>query len=251
MELQIRPDRSTFDALASEWPLVPVWAELLADVSTPVGLFPAIAGEGPGSCWNRWNDRNGGADTRSWRANRRPWSSATARGAGHRGRAGAAPRRRARARPARPWSRSRGRCARLACPICPPPLVGGLMGYVAFEAAELLDGHPVPDLPRRRSLRSDCSSSTAPWSSITGISACSWSPTCRPDGSTRGVAALEALANRVHLATPPELPGFPAGTAAIEGRAEHARRALPRDRRRRSRSTSARATSTRACRRDG
>ena len=44
---QIQPGRDEFDALAAEWPLVPVWAELLADVSTPVGLFPAVAGEGP------------------------------------------------------------------------------------------------------------------------------------------------------------------------------------------------------------
>ncbi len=48
MALQIRPDRETFDTLAASWPLVPVWAELLADVSTPVGLFPALAGDGSG-----------------------------------------------------------------------------------------------------------------------------------------------------------------------------------------------------------
>ena len=47
-KLEIRPDRDAFDALAREWALVPVWAELLADVSTPVGLFPAVAGSGPG-----------------------------------------------------------------------------------------------------------------------------------------------------------------------------------------------------------
>ena len=28
--------------------MVPVWAELLADVSTPVGLFPTVAGDGSG-----------------------------------------------------------------------------------------------------------------------------------------------------------------------------------------------------------
>ena len=48
MDMQVRPDRETFDALAAEWPLVPVWAELLSDVSTPVGLFPSLAGDGPG-----------------------------------------------------------------------------------------------------------------------------------------------------------------------------------------------------------
>ncbi|HEU4526566.1 MAG TPA: anthranilate synthase component I, partial [Actinomycetota bacterium] len=46
--MDVRPDRSTFDALAASWPLVPVWTELLADVSTPVGVFPALAGAGPG-----------------------------------------------------------------------------------------------------------------------------------------------------------------------------------------------------------
>ena len=48
MRPQILPDRSTFDALAADWAMVPVWAELLADVSTPVGLFPSLAGGGPG-----------------------------------------------------------------------------------------------------------------------------------------------------------------------------------------------------------
>jgi len=46
--LQVHPARERFDRLAAEWPLAPVWAEVLADVSTPVGLFPAIAGDGPG-----------------------------------------------------------------------------------------------------------------------------------------------------------------------------------------------------------
>src|SRR2546430_16183152 len=46
--LAARPDRDAFDRLAANWPLVPVWAELLADVSTPVGVFPALAGDGPG-----------------------------------------------------------------------------------------------------------------------------------------------------------------------------------------------------------
>ena len=34
--------------MARDWEMVPVWAELLADISTPVGLFPAVAGGGPG-----------------------------------------------------------------------------------------------------------------------------------------------------------------------------------------------------------
>src|SRR2546423_11047855 len=46
--LRIQPEREDFDALAREWPLVPVWTELSADVSTPVGVFPALAKDGPG-----------------------------------------------------------------------------------------------------------------------------------------------------------------------------------------------------------
>src|SRR2546427_11859454 len=46
--LVVRPDRDAFDRLAADWPLVPVWAELLADVATPVSVFPVVAGGGPG-----------------------------------------------------------------------------------------------------------------------------------------------------------------------------------------------------------
>src|SRR5438093_9506820 len=47
--LRVHPDADEFDRLAARWPLVPVWAELLADVSTPVGVFPALANGGPGA----------------------------------------------------------------------------------------------------------------------------------------------------------------------------------------------------------
>ncbi|HJP64857.1 MAG TPA: hypothetical protein VKA30_00975, partial [Actinomycetota bacterium] len=46
--LHIRPDRQAFDRLAAAWRMVPVWAELTADVSTPVGILPALCGDGPG-----------------------------------------------------------------------------------------------------------------------------------------------------------------------------------------------------------
>src|SRR6266545_1795767 len=46
--MRVHPERSVFDELAASNPLVPVWTELLADVSTPVGVFPALAGSGPG-----------------------------------------------------------------------------------------------------------------------------------------------------------------------------------------------------------
>src|SRR5947207_8635734 len=46
--LRIRPERDEFEALAREWPLVPAWTELSSDVSTPVGVFPSMAKDGPG-----------------------------------------------------------------------------------------------------------------------------------------------------------------------------------------------------------
>ncbi len=145
--LRIRPDRETFDTLAREWPLVPVWAELLADVSTPVGLFPALAGEGPGVIlesverserWGRYSFVAGDpaatvvVDEAGVRiedvvrplpvvapdANVDPREALIAIG-----RSLAGPR-----------------------PADLPALTGGLMGYLAYEAAALLDGHPAPEV---------------------------------------------------------------------------------------------------------
>src|SRR4029078_6203389 len=62
--LEVHPDRETFDRFAATWPLVPVWAEVLADVSTPVGLFPAIAGGRPGAVLECGEAREWGAEWR-------------------------------------------------------------------------------------------------------------------------------------------------------------------------------------------
>ncbi|HEY6567975.1 MAG TPA: anthranilate synthase component I family protein [Actinomycetota bacterium] len=144
MHLQISPDRDTFDALAAEWPMVPVWAELLADVSTPVGLFPTLSGEGPGVLlesverserWGRYSfvggepaaiivgDRDGVHVTDVARALPIEVSDG----------------------PMREELISIARSLRAPRTAELPALTGGLMGYMAFEAAELLDGHPVPD----------------------------------------------------------------------------------------------------------
>jgi anthranilate synthase component 1 len=144
LKLRLHPDRDAFDALAREWPLVPVWAELLADVSTPVGLFPAVAGDGPGLLlesverserWGRYSFVAGDpastlvvtADGLELRDVVRELPFQVPRGLGPRASLIAA----ARA--------VRG-------PRLPdlPSLTGGLMGYLAYEAAELLDGHPAP-----------------------------------------------------------------------------------------------------------
>jgi anthranilate synthase component 1 len=144
-ELEVRPDRRSFDALAADWPLVPVWAELLADVSTPVGIFPAIAGDGPGLIlesverserWGRYSfvagdpaaivtaDREGVRVTDLVRdlPIAAPDVATTAEALTAIARSLAGPR-----------------------PSDLPSLTGGLMGYLAYEAAELLDGHPAPE----------------------------------------------------------------------------------------------------------
>ncbi len=144
--LQVRPDRETFDALSREWPLVPVWTELLADVSTPVGLFPSLADDGPGVLfesverserWGRYSFVAGDpaavvvADTDGVRitdvVRDLPFADPGATAGGTRetlvdlARSVSAP-----------------RLADL------PSLTGGLMGYLSYEAATLLDGHPAP-----------------------------------------------------------------------------------------------------------
>jgi len=144
--LQVRPGRDEFDSLAAGWPLVPVWTELLADVSTPVGLFPAIAGDGPGLIlesverserWGRYSFVAGDpaatvvVDGHGVRIEHivRPLPTMTLS-------ADADPR---EALIAIARSLAGPRLADL------PPLIGGLMGYLAYEAAGLLDGHPAPE----------------------------------------------------------------------------------------------------------
>ncbi len=143
--LRVHPDRDTFDRLAAEHPLVPVWAELLADVATPVGLFPAVAGSGPGILlesverserWGRYSFVAGD-----------PAAILVVDGAGlHlrdvvRDLPTGEPSRRLTPREALRAAVQRLRAPRLEGL---PPITGGLMGYVSYEAATLLDGHPAP-----------------------------------------------------------------------------------------------------------
>jgi anthranilate synthase component 1 len=149
MTMRIRPERETFDALARSSRLVPVWTELLADVSTPVGVFPALAGDGPGVLlesverserWGRYSFVAGDpaavvvADADGLRVTdvRRDLGfDAPATG------------------DARADLVALSR--RLSAPRVEglPPLTGGLVGFLSYEAAELLDGHPFPsgDVP--------------------------------------------------------------------------------------------------------
>jgi anthranilate synthase component 1 len=146
VRLKIHPDRETFDALAVDWPLVPVWADLLADVSTPVGLFPALAGDGPGLIlesverserWGRYSFVAGDpaavviADDRGVHL----------RDVARDGLPIGEPSQRLHPREALKAAARQLRAPRLESL---PPLTGGLMGYLAYEAGGLLDGHPAP-----------------------------------------------------------------------------------------------------------
>jgi anthranilate synthase component 1 len=145
MELQVRPDRDGFERLAADWPLVPVWAELLADIATPVGLFEAIAGDGPGILLE--------SVERSERWGRYSFVAGDPAAILVVDADGAHLVDVARNLPADPDASAAPRVAltafanALGGPRLPdlPPLTGGLMGMLAYEAAGLLDGHPAPN----------------------------------------------------------------------------------------------------------
>ena len=62
--MQIRPTFAEFEALAADHSVVPVWAEVLADLTTPVAAFARVVGEEEGFLlesvdngdrWSRWS----------------------------------------------------------------------------------------------------------------------------------------------------------------------------------------------------
>jgi anthranilate synthase component 1 len=204
-KLEIRPDRDGFDALARGWALVPVWAELLADVSTPVGLFPTVAGQGPGVLlesverserWGRYSFVAGDPAATLILDNE-----------------GLRIQDLVRELPLEVLSPGSAREALIAAarslrgPRVPdlPPLTGGLMGYLAYEAAGLLDGHPAPcpddaPCPPIGLLAIDRAVVFDHWRQRLILVA--HVPSGGYDG---GVAALEDLAGRIAAAATPPL----------------------------------------------
>lgn len=209
--MQVRPGREAFDELASAWPLVPVWTELLADVSTPVGVFPALAGDGPGVLlesverserWGRYSFAAGDPAAVVVAAR----DGVTVRDVRRDGLTVAVP------GPGLPVREQLAQVARsLAGPRLPelPSLTGGLMGYLAYEAAELLDGHPAP--------RADAAPCPAIGLLVVDRAVVfdHWRQRLLlvahvPGGAYEdGVAAVEGLAAAVSTATPP--PPSPVG----------------------------------------
>ncbi len=195
---------------------MPVWAELLSDVSTPVGLFPSLTAAGPGLLlesverserWGRYSfvagdpaatvvgDRDGVRVVDMVRD--LPIAGASDR----------------------PRQALIDIARSLRAPRLPdlPGLVGGLMGYVAYEAAELLDGHPVPDpssapVPPIGLLVVDRAVVFDHWKQRLLLVA--HVPSGRYD---EGVAAVQELADLVRRAGSPDLEPVPTSVPAGDG----------------------------------
>lgn len=61
---EVNPSRDEFVSLARDWTIVPVWRELLADLTTPVAAYARLVGDEPGfvlesvehaGTWGRWS----------------------------------------------------------------------------------------------------------------------------------------------------------------------------------------------------
>jgi anthranilate synthase component 1 len=144
--LEVQPSSEAFAQLAASWPLVPVYAELLADVATPVGAFAALAGSGPGTLlesverserWGRYSFVSGLPAATLVHDGDGLSAVDVARDLGlrpddWRGRDALAALKAAR--------------HALRAPRVPnlPVVAGGLVGSLAYEAAALFDGHPYP-----------------------------------------------------------------------------------------------------------
>jgi len=199
--LRVHPDPETFDRLAARWPLVPVWAELLADVSTPVGVFPALANGRPGALlesverserWGRYSFVAGD-----------PAAVVTVDGEGLRIEAAvrdlpmALPSPRT---PALPALRALAESLRAPRLDELPPLTGGLVGYLAYEAALLLDGHPHPghaQVPPMRFLVADRAAVFDHWRQRLLLIA----HVPGSAGRGEGIRALEEMAERIRHAS--------------------------------------------------
>jgi anthranilate synthase component 1 len=142
--VRVRPDREAFERQADGYALAPIWAELLADVSTPVNVFPSLAGEGPGVLlesverserWGRYSFVAGD-----------PAAIVVLDGDGLRVEAstGRLPIEAPNSGDARADLIVLARSLRAPRIEGLPSLTGGLMGFLSYEAAGLLDGQPSP-----------------------------------------------------------------------------------------------------------
>src|SRR5262245_19454675 len=121
-----------------------MWTELLADVSTPVGVFAALAGDGPGILLE--------SVERSERWGRYSFVAGDPAGLVVLDREGVRTLAETDRLPVEVPNTGDARADLVAMAsslMAPqvadlPSLTGGLMGFLSYEAAELLDGHPFP-----------------------------------------------------------------------------------------------------------
>jgi anthranilate synthase component I len=139
----VRPSRDDFRALARAHTVIPVWRELLADLTTPVAAYARLCGDGPGFLlesvehgerWSRWSF-----------VGRNPLATLTAHG------------RRVEVTGSLPPGvpLDRGILATLEAvlaawraPTLPelPPLHGGVIGYLGYDVVREVER--LPDVPR-------------------------------------------------------------------------------------------------------
>lgn len=221
MDLHVHPDRPAFDALASEWPMVPVWAELLSDVSTPVGIFPSLVGDGAGILlesverserWGRYSFVAGDPAARIVATEggiqvldaTRPLPLPTLSGDSVLG-----------------DLKTMAHALRAPHLDDLPPLTCGFMGMLTYEAAMILDGHPYPgaDQPRFDPIQLLIIDRAVVFDALRQrMILVAHVPGGSPDAYAEGVGALEDLASKVLHGMPPEaLPvDEPDGVAAFE-----------------------------------
>ncbi len=143
----IRPSRDEFVELAARWSVVPVWRELLADLTTPVAAFARLAGADDGDRafllesvehagrWGRWSF-----------VGRRPSATLIARGR-HVAVEGQLPA--GVPTDAGILAAARALLTELRSPDLDglPPLHGGLVGYLGYDVVREVEhlGDPPPD----------------------------------------------------------------------------------------------------------
>src|SRR5690349_1928020 len=137
----VRPSRADFHALARDHTVVPVWREVLGDLTTPVAGFLRVVGDEPGFLlesveherWGRWSF-----------VGRRPVATLVARGQ--------------RVEVDQPLASDipldrgvlaaiEGVLAHYRSPVLPdlPPLHGGLVGYLGYDIVREVER--LPDVP--------------------------------------------------------------------------------------------------------
>ena len=139
-DLEVTPNLDTFRVLAKDRRVIPVVRRLLADGETPVGVYQKLAGNRPGTfllesaehggVWSRYSFI--GAESPavlSERDGKAVWHGTPPVGMPQGG---------------DPWQALRGTLTALHTPRLPdlPPLTGGLVGYVSYDAVRRLERLP-------------------------------------------------------------------------------------------------------------